>query len=120
MVRGGFAFGEAPEKTHFKAMIVYNVTVNIEKNIHEEWLNWMLSKHIPDVMRTGCFLENKIMRLLTETENDGFTYAFQYICASMQDLERYQREFAPKLQAEHSERYKDKFVAFRSILEIVQ
>ncbi|WP_448530046.1 DUF4286 family protein [Raineya sp.] len=101
-------------------MIVYNVTVNIDKNIHEEWLNWMLNQHIPDVMRTGCFLENKIMRLLTETENDGFTYAFQYICASMQDLERYQKEFAPKLQAEHSERYKDKFVAFRSILEIVQ
>lgn len=101
-------------------MIVYNVTVNVDKDIHEEWLQWMLTKHIPDVMRTGCFLENKVMRLLTETSNDGYTYAIQYVCASMQDLERYQKEFASVLQAEHLERYKDKFVAFRTILQVVQ
>jgi len=100
-------------------MIIYNVTVSIEPAIHDEWLDWMLSKHIPDVMRTGCFLENKVLRLQQTTESEGITYAFQYTLASMEDLERYQQNFAPKLQAEHSQRYKDKFVAFRTILEVV-
>lgn len=100
-------------------MIIYNVTVSIDPAVHEEWLEWMLSKHIPDVMGTGCFLENKVLRLQQNPENDGFTYAFQYTLASMEDLERYQTNFAPQLQAEHTQRYKDKFVAFRTILEVV-
>jgi hypothetical protein len=101
-------------------MIVYNVTVNIEQNVHTEWLEWMLSTHIPEVMNTGCFVENKVLRLHSETENDGHTYAFQYFLNSMQDLERYQKEFAPKLQADHKERFKDNFVAFRTILEVIK
>jgi hypothetical protein len=100
-------------------MIIYNVTVSIDPAIHEEWLAWMLSKHIPDVMQTGCFLENKVLRLQQTAENEGITYAFQYTLASMEDLERYQQNFAPQLQAEHSQRYKDKFVAFRTVLEVV-
>jgi hypothetical protein len=27
-------------------MILYNVTVNIDHDIHEEWLNWMRSNHV--------------------------------------------------------------------------
>ncbi|GAB4124778.1 MAG: DUF4286 family protein [Raineya sp.] len=100
-------------------MIIYNVTVSIDPAIHEEWLNWMLSKHIPDVMQTGCFVENKVLRLQQTAEGEGITYAFQYILNSMADLERYQAIFAPQLQAEHSQRYKDRFVAFRTILEVV-
>lgn len=100
-------------------MIIYNVTVSIDPTIHEEWLSWMLSKHIPDVMRTGCFLENKVLRLQQTDESEGITYAFQYTLNSIQDLEHYQSNYASQLQAEHSERYRDKFVAFRTVLEVV-
>ena len=31
-------------------MIVYSVTVNIENEVHDDWLSWMKNKHIPDVM----------------------------------------------------------------------
>lgn len=37
-------------------MIVYSVTVNIDSSIHEDWLAWMKSKHIPDVMATVILL----------------------------------------------------------------
>lgn len=101
-------------------MIIYNVTVNIDPAIHEEWLNWMLTKHIPDVMATGCFLENKVLKLMKETENEGYTYAFQYLCKSLDELEHYKKNFAPQLQTDHTTRYKDRFVAFRTILEVIQ
>gem|GEM_PF-5619184 len=29
--------------------ILYNVTINIDHNTSEEWLQWMKSTHIPDV-----------------------------------------------------------------------
>jgi len=100
-------------------MIIYNVTVKIDTDVHDDWLQWMKEVHIPDVMQTGLFSSNQMAKVLGQEENDGITYAIQYTCADMQTLEDYSAKHAPKLQAEHTERYKDKFVAFRTLLQIV-
>lgn len=99
-------------------MIIYNVTVKLEKAIHEEWLNWMKTKHIPDVMATGYFLENRLFRILID-EDDGVSYSIQYSCANMLDLQEYQSKHAPALQKEHIDKFRNKFVAFRTLLEQV-
>ena len=100
-------------------MILYSVTVNIEEGVHDEWLHWMKTEHIPDVLNTGLFVDNKILKLLTEVGNGGVTYSFQYYLRSIEDYETYQNEHAPRLQAEHARRYHDKFVAFRTLLEVI-
>lgn len=99
-------------------MIIYNVTVNVDADVAEEWLQWMKAVHIPDVMSTGMFLDNRICRVLAEEEG-GFTYAIQYTAADMATYERYKAEHAPRLQAETQKRYSGKFVAFRTLLEVV-
>lgn len=99
-------------------MYIYNVTVTIEADILDEWLRWMKTVHVPDVMATGLFMENKICKLITDDASET-TYAVQYTFRSMNDIEKYQKEFAPKLQQEHKEKFKDKFAAFRTILEII-
>ena len=98
-------------------MFIYNVTVTLEETIREEWLKWMKETHIPDVMRTGFFVENKVCRLITDEKET--TYAIQYTFWKMDDLHAYQKEHAPRLQKEHAERFKDKFAAFRTVLEII-
>ncbi len=101
-------------------MIIYNVTVNVEDEIHMDWIGWMKEVHIPEVMDTGFFLEHKIAKVLTTQEDEtGHTYAIQYSCNSMDDLEEYQQKCAAKLQDDHTNRYKGKFVAFRTLLEVV-
>ncbi|MFN5370134.1 MAG: DUF4286 family protein [Bacteroidia bacterium] len=100
-------------------MILYNVTVSVDPEIHEEWLAWMKTKHIPDVLATGMFTENRFLRVLSTEEGEGFTYSIQYTAPSMEHYERYRAEFAPALQAEHTARYRDQFVAFRTLLEWV-
>ena len=99
-------------------MVIYNVTVKIDLEVHDDWLQWMQSVHIPEVLNTGYFTEYRLCKVLPE-EEDGITYSIQYSCHNMETLERYQQEFAPRLQQEHTERYKDKFVAFRTLLEVV-
>lgn len=101
-------------------MILYSVTINIENTVHDEWLQWMKNEHVPNVLETGLFVDNKILRLLTEIDNGGVTYSFQYYLKSMEDYIVYQNEHADRLQGEHMKRYKDKFVAFRTILEVLE
>ncbi len=100
-------------------MFIYNVTVSIDKTVHDEWLIWMREKHIPDVMNTGCFVESKMVKVLKE-EDDGHTYSFQYTFKEMNDIENYQKNFAPKLQADVKQKYDGMFAAFRTLLEIIE
>ncbi|MBF9252941.1 DUF4286 family protein [Pontibacter sp. 172403-2] len=100
-------------------MILYNETINIDNTVAEEWLQWVKAVHIPDVMRTGYFLRNQICRLMDEVDNGGTTYAVQYTCRSLEDLEEYQRDHAPQIQERHMKRYEGKYVIFSSLLEVV-
>jgi hypothetical protein len=100
-------------------MILYNVTVSIENTVAADWLKWMKEVHIPEVMATTYFVKNQVARVMEDEEHGGTTYAIQYYARNMEDLMEYQRNHAPALQAKHSERYKDRFVAFRTVLEII-
>jgi hypothetical protein len=102
-------------------MIIYNVTIKIAADVAEEWLQWMSSKHIPDVMATGIFSKYQINRVISHQDNDNDpTFAIQYTCADMASLHQYQVKHASVLQAEHTQRYKDQFVAFRTLLEVIE
>jgi hypothetical protein len=99
-------------------MIIYNVTVNIENDVREEWIKWMKEVHIPNVMNTGLFLEYKMARVMVEEES-GTTYSIQYTAASMADLDLYLKDHAPRLKQEVAKKYAGKFVAFRTLLEVI-
>ncbi len=99
-------------------MIIYSVTVKVETTIHQEWLEWMKTKHIPDVLDTGLFLECRICRILGEEPDGGETFNMQYLCKDMEALNEYQQKFAKALQEEHTSRYKDRYVAFRTLLGV--
>ena len=98
-------------------MIIYNVTVNIDTEIVEEWKSWMKSKHIPDVMNTGKFIDCRFSRILAE-EQGGQAYSIQYLCKSKQAFDEYQNDHAPALQEEHTQRYSGRFGAFRTLMEV--
>jgi hypothetical protein len=101
--------------------ILYNVTIIIDHSVHDEWKAWMKEVHIPAVMATGHFIENKMMRILEDEHNpDGVTYAVHYVAPSIQAYEDYQNNCAPALQAETIKKYNGLFAAFRTCMEIVE
>ena len=101
-------------------MIIYNVSVNINKSAADDWLQWMKQVHIPDVLATKMFFDFKICRLLGQDDEEGNpTFVIQYYAENMADYNRYHLEFAPSLQAQHEARYHNQFVAFRTMMETV-
>lgn len=98
-------------------MVLYNVTVGIDPEIEKEWLGWMMEKHIPDVMNTGMFVENKIFKVLSQEEEETISYSIQYYAESVDNVVKYLNEFAPPLVEEHKKRYQNRHVAFRTLLE---
>ncbi|HEV3410334.1 MAG TPA: DUF4286 family protein [Chthoniobacterales bacterium] len=99
-------------------MIIYSVNIAIERSVESEWLEWMSRVHVPDVLRTGCFIEARIFRVL-ENGAEEAKYAIQYHCRSLEQYEQYRDNFAPALQKAHSERFGGRFRASRQLLEEV-
>ena len=97
-------------------MYIYNVTVSIDKAIEQDWLGWMKSIHIPEVIATGCFTHNKILKVITDIDS-GATYSIQYYYNNENDIVNYREKFAAELQQKHTEKFKDKYVAFRTLLQ---
>jgi len=102
-------------------MILYNVTINVDDDSHDEWLTWMQNVHIPSVLNTGLFLSHKMYRLITKfPEETGTTYSVQYWLTDMERFEQYRDQYAPALQKETLEKFGDRFSAFRTLLEEVE
>lgn len=99
--------------------VIYNVTVNIDATCEQEWVDWMRSVHIPQVMQKGSFLESRLLRLHGEEEG-GVTYAIMYLAHNQQKLDEYATTHAPTLQADHVAKFGGKFAAFRSTLSVIE
>jgi len=99
-------------------MIIYNVTVNVDETIHNEWLAW-IKEHIPQVLATGKFEKATFSRVLVDEDMGGITYSIQYKSYSREALDAYYKEDADKLRADGLNRFAGKSLAFRTELEII-
>ena len=100
-------------------MIVYNVTIKIDPQIEIEWLKWKREVYIPAVMATHLFNEYRFFRLLEQDEEGGITYVIQYFTSSLEQYEEYIEKFAPELHKKFFEKWGNQFIAFRTVMQIV-
>lgn len=100
-------------------MIIYNVTVNVDQSIHEQWLVWMRQKHIDEVLETGLFKSARMVKVLVEEEMGGTTYSVQYFTDSREKLEEYYEKHAPRLRQDGLSLFGNKMLAFRTELEVM-
>ena len=100
-------------------MYIYNVTTNIEASAHDQWLKWMKEIHIPDVLATGKFLSAKMCKVLVEEDMGGTTYSVQFTTVDEETLLAYYNEDAPRLRQEALRLFSNKFVSFRTELEVI-
>ena len=101
-------------------MLIYNVSVKVDHDVEEEWLQWMKQTHVPDIMRTGMFIEARICKLDSAEEHDENTFIIQYSCDSREKLENYFENFAPLLREDFNRRYKDRTTLFRTVMEEIE
>jgi hypothetical protein len=100
-------------------MIIYNVTIKLSNSIASEWLPWMKHEHIPQVMATGCFTAHRLVRLLDVDDDEGPTYAAQYFATTREMVDKYLDHYAARLRNESFVKWGDQFIAFRSLMEVV-
>ena len=100
-------------------MITYQVEVVVPDVLIEQWLGYMTSEHIDDVVKTGYFTSARLTRVIDSTLPDSTVFRVIYTLPSLKALEEYQRNSAPALQAHHTELFGTSVRATRSVTELL-
>jgi len=98
---------------------IYNITTQVTWRIHDLWLEWMKTIHVPAIMATGCFVQYQFVRLLDIDETDGPTYAAQFYAISKADCNRYTELYDTSLRLEATANWGSDFMGFRSLMQVV-
>lgn len=100
-------------------MIIYNVTMNIAEEVHDQWMEWIQNKHISDVIATGCFTSARLVKVLVNEEMGGTTYSLQFFAPTKESLEKFKTDYEDQLQYEGVRMFADKMLFFKTDLEII-
>ena len=100
-------------------MFIYNVTIKVKNDIKEAWLDWLKDEHIPELIATGCFHKATLLQLLEVDDSEGPTFAVQYHAESKSAYNQYMEKHAATLRQKSYEKWGDQFIAFRSIMQVV-
>lgn len=72
--------------------VIYEITATVRDDLMESYERYMSSKHIPDLMSTGCFVG------ATFSRSEIARYRIWYTAASQDDLDRYLNQNASRLR----------------------
>lgn len=100
-------------------MIVYNITIKVAAAIEEDWIVWQQQEHIPQIMSSGLFTEYKMFRLLDQDDSEGSTFIVQFFAPDKTHYQRYIDEYAGMLRQRSFDKWGNQFIAFRTVMEIV-
>lgn len=80
-------------------MITYEITAVVQPGLDDDYECYMRERHIPDLLRTGCFVAASISRA-----QEG-RYRIRYEAPDRATLDRYLREHASHLRAHFMETF---------------
>ncbi len=100
-------------------MTVYNITIQVDWAIADQWLSWQKQEQIPAIMATGFFDEYKIFRLQDQEDADGPTFILQLFTSSNERYRRYADAFDAPIWQKAFERWNDRFIIHRTSMQLV-
>lgn len=100
-------------------MIYYNETYHIQDDILQEWLQWMVKTHLPEILRTGYFTQGRVLRIQSDQDMGGYSFAVQLVADSQAILDEYKAEHEARFHQLHLDKYADKALIFRTELQLV-
>lgn len=100
-------------------MFIYSVTININRESENEWLDFMQTKHIADVLNAGYFTKATMRKSMSENDENKTSYNMEYFIETAEKYNAYTQHAAPALQKDVLDRFAGKFTAQRTFYEII-
>jgi S-adenosylmethionine:tRNA-ribosyltransferase-isomerase (queuine synthetase) len=100
-------------------MLLYNVTIGIDKEIEKEWLAWIKMHYLPTIAATGFFSDSKVYRIITHDDENSVSYSIQFFADRIENVVQYLDQHTGTIIETHRQKFKDRHVVFNTLLEEV-
>jgi hypothetical protein len=97
---------------------MFNVTIHIDEDIQEKWLQWMHEKCLEFALLTSS--SYKMLKPIDTEQIGGVTYSFQFIFGKDISLHEYQKKYEAHIGTHMYSLFANKFAEFRTLLEILK
>ena len=99
-------------------MQVCNISFQLNPRIQPEWLHWMKTNFIIELMGTGCFIDHKLYQLeVPEDQNPTFTLQLYAVNKAL--LSKYHTEFANGIILQLINKWGEQCLYFSTNMQIV-
>ena len=99
-------------------MLLYNLTTIIEDTAAAEWLTWTREQYVDAIMATGKFVSHRLLRVV-DSPNEGVTFCLQFVAENAREYDDYQRLYAENIERMADEKFKNRSVCYRSLMEYI-
>lgn len=99
--------------------LLYNITTHVDLSVHEEWRQFMEEEYIPVMMGSGYFTSYKWLKILGDEQEDGISFAIQFVVEDLDTFLTYQNELMPSLSAKQKSLFEESCHSFKTLMEIV-
>lgn len=102
-------------QTHI--MYILNTTFHVDNRVRRDFLDWARKVYMPAAIDTGLFGSARLLRVLTDTDPEGVSFALQMDCESISEARRWHDETATLLRDDMFQRWGDKVLFFTTYLK---
>ena len=97
-------------------MILFNLTILANQEIHEELKSWILKDFFPPISREKEFQSLSLLKVL-HSPNEGTTYALQFKATDENVINKFREHHLPLLEKKAQLEYANKLYFFESLME---
>ncbi|MBM3178069.1 MAG: DUF4286 family protein [Bacteroidetes bacterium] len=100
-------------------MLLYNITVAIDVEVEQRWVQWMKGDLIPLMVGAGLLSDSRLYKVVTHDDPHTSSYCIQYFFESSENLNRYVSEYAPVFIQQLQSNFPNQHAVFQTLLEEV-
>lgn len=101
-------------------MLLYNITIAVDRNCEGEWIEWMKREQIPFIMEAGLFSDSKFYRVVTHDDPESNSYCLQLFTDDIRKLNIFLAGPSVTFMEALQTRYAGRHAAFMTLLESCQ
>jgi hypothetical protein len=98
-------------------MIIFNTTFHVDRNVADEWIDYVKKEYIPAAMAGGQLTEPILAEVLHHVHDEGFTFALQFKVADQETLETWAEAVGTAVSDKMVSKFGSKAVGFTTMLQ---
>jgi len=108
------------EFSYIIRMIVYNTTFQVDTDIQDEFVEYLLQKFIPACTKSGLLTSPRLARVFGTDEDEGISFAIEFTAKDLFTLEKWNNEESYSIHAPLIEKFREKIAGFSTILQTIE